>query len=264
MDRFLIVGDHEVMQPDATTRFTPRVADYRQYRPGYPRAILALLERECGLAARASVADVGCGTGLLARLFLDYGCAVWGVEPNAGMRAAAEELFAAEDRFHSVNGRAESTTLPDAGFDFVTAGQAFHWFDAAAAGLEFQRILKPAGWLVLVWNERHRSPGFMADYEEVIRDYAPEKTRIDESAIDRVFGGRRWSLAQFANHQRLDLAGLAGRVASSSYAPLPGAPGYRPLADELERLFEKHQEGGSVTLAYDTKVYWGSPGGANP
>ena len=245
------------MQPDATTRFTPRVDNYRHYRPGYPRGILALLERECGLTPRAAVADVGCGTGLLAQLFLGYGCEVWGVEPNAGMRAAAEELFAGEGGFHSVNGRAESTTLPDASFDFVTAGQAFHWFDAAAARPEFQRIVKPGGWLVLVWNERHRSPGFMADYEEVIRDYAPEKTRIDESAIDLVFGGRGWGLAQFANHQRLDLAGLQGRMASSSYAPLPGAPGYQPLMDALERLFGKHQEEGQVTLAYDTKVYWG-------
>lgn len=245
------------MQTDATTRFTPRVDAYQRYRPTYPRELLAHLERACGLSSNAVIADVGCGTGLLAQLFLDYGCEVYGVEPNASMRAAAEGVLGANPRFHSVEGRAENTTLPARSFDFISAGQAFHWFDPAAAGAEFARILKPAGWIVLMWNERHSAPGFQADYEEVIRDYAPEKNRIEEDKIDILFGHHRWSLAEMPNHQKLDLAGLQGRLASSSYAPLPGTPGFQPLMDALSRLFAKHQKDGKVTLLYDTKVYAG-------
>jgi SAM-dependent methyltransferase len=245
------------MEIDGTTRFTPRVQPYQRYRPSYPREILALLERECGLAPGARMADVGCGTGLLAQLFLDYGCEVFGVEPNAAMRAAAEESLGGRPNFHSVDGRAENTTLADRSFDFVTAGQAFHWFDPQGTRREFQRILKSAGWLVLVWNERHAAPGFQAGYEAVIRDCAPEKNRIDEGSIDVVFGHRQWGLTDFPNQQRLDLAGLQGRLASSSYAPLPGTPGYGPLMDAVERLFAKYQADGRVTVRYDTKVYWG-------
>ena len=36
----------------------------------------------------------------------------------------------------------------------VTAGQAFHWFDREKERQEFVRILKPGGWVVLVWNDR--------------------------------------------------------------------------------------------------------------
>src|SRR5271157_5665063 len=241
VDRSSIVGDDNIMQADPTTRFTERVDVYQRYRPSYPTEILALLERECGLSRDARIADIGCGTGLLAQLFLGYGCEVFGVEPNAGMRAAAEESLAAEPRFHSVAGRAESTTLGDRGVDFVTAGQAFHWFDPAAARREFQRILKPPGWLVLVWNERKPGPGFQADFDAVIRDYAPEKNRISEAAIDVVYGHRDWRLVVFDNRQQLDLEGLQGRLASSSYAPLPGSPGYQPLMDALAGLFVKHQ-----------------------
>jgi len=32
--------------------------------------------------------------------------------------------------------------LPDHSIDFITAGQAFHWFDAARARKEFGRILR--------------------------------------------------------------------------------------------------------------------------
>ena len=245
------------MQFDPTTRFTARVDTYQRYRPTYPGEILALLKRDCGLSPEARIADVGCGTGLLAQLFLTYGCEVFGVEPNAKMRAAAEELLAGEAHFHSVDGRAENTTLPEHGFDFVTAGQAFHWFDPQDAHHEFQRILKPAGWLVLVWNERKAAAGFQTEYDAVIRDYAPEITRINEDAIDVVYGHHGWRLTEFDNRQVLDLQGLQGRLASSSYAPLPGSPGFQPLMDALAHLFEKYQVDDRVTLLYDTKVYTG-------
>jgi SAM-dependent methyltransferase len=245
------------MQTDYTMRFTPRVEAYQRYRPSYPAEVLGVLERQCGLTPKSVIADVGSGTGLLAQLFLNYGCELFGVEPNTAMRTAAEGFLARQPRFHSVDGRAEATTLPDGSVDLVTAGQAFHWFDPSAAGREFRRILKPGGPVALVWNERKAAPGFQTDYEEVIRDYAPEKTRIDESAIDTMFGHHNWRLTRLDNHQQLDLPGLQGRLASSSYAPLPGTPEYQPLMDRLAQLFAKHQKDGQVRILYETLVYTG-------
>jgi SAM-dependent methyltransferase len=245
------------MQTDSLTRFTPRVDSYQRYRPSYPREVLTHLERECGLTPEAVIADVGCGTGLLAKLFLDYGCELFGVEPNAAMRAAAEQDLAVFPRFHSVDGQAEHTTLRDATADFVTAAQAFHWFDPVPSHAEFQRILKPGGWVMLVWNERAPGGGFQAGYDEAIRQYAPEKGRIVEDDIDILFGHHRWQLTTLTNAQHFDLEGLQGRLASSSYAPLAGSPGFQPMMDALARLFDKYQVDGKVTLLYDTKLYVG-------
>src|SRR5580658_7790634 len=114
---------------DPTMRFSTRAEAYARYRPAYPREMIDLLERECGLTPASRIADIGSGTGLLARLFLDFGCEVTGIEPNPEMRAAGEKILAAEPRFRSVDGRAEATGLPDGSVDFVTAGQAFHWFE---------------------------------------------------------------------------------------------------------------------------------------
>src|SRR5580704_8341752 len=157
---------------DPPQRFSSRAEAYARYRPTYPRETLGLLERECGLTAACKIADIGSGTGLLARSFLDFGCEVTGVEPNPGMRAAGERMLSGEPRFRSVEGRAEATTLPDGSVDFVTAGQAFHWFEPTAARAEFQRILKPAGWVVLIWNERLVTPGFMTELEELQNKFA--------------------------------------------------------------------------------------------
>src|ERR1039458_5869167 len=137
------------MEPDPTKRFSSRVEDYIRYRPSYPAGIVPWLERECGLAPQSRIADIGSGTGIFSRILLDFGCQVFGVEPNAGMRAAAERQLAGVERFHSVDGRAEATTLADASVDFVTAGQAYHWFDPEPTRNEFRRILKPPGGVVL-------------------------------------------------------------------------------------------------------------------
>src|SRR5437660_10266541 len=132
---------------DAKQRFSNRVADYVRYRPGYPQAVFDLLRAECGLRPGHVIADIGSGTGLLSELFLKNGNRVYGVEPNTEMRRAGEEYLASYDGFSSIAGSAESTTLSDSSVDFVTAGQAFHWFEPAAARPEFIRILKPAAWV---------------------------------------------------------------------------------------------------------------------
>ena len=64
-----------------TERFSNRVENYVKYRPGYPAEIIDFLHRNCGLDARAIVADIGSGTGILAELFLRNGNQVLGVDP---------------------------------------------------------------------------------------------------------------------------------------------------------------------------------------
>jgi SAM-dependent methyltransferase len=248
------------MDHDPTRRFSVRVDTYARYRPSYPAEVAALAERECGLRAGQAVADIGCGTGLLARLFLERGCHVFGVEPNPEMRDAGRKALAGLTRFQAIDGRAEATTLATASIDLVTAGQAAHWFDADAARAEFARILKPGGWLMLVWNERKREPGFMSEYETLIARHAPEQPRIDAQRITRLFGGSAWRMARFDHRQTLDAEGLRGRVASSSYTPLPGTGELAALMAEVDVLFARHRRDGWVTIEYDTEVYYGRPG----
>jgi SAM-dependent methyltransferase len=245
----------------STERFSTRVENYIKYRPGYPPEVLELLRARCGLAATAVVADVGSGTGILTELLLETGAEVFAIEPNKEMREAAERLLGDYGRFRSVDGTAEATTLPQASVDLITASQAFHWFDVQKSRHELARILRPAGWVALIWNERPPEPGlFLSEYETLLRRHAAEYDRVTNMRVDegriRGFFGRRPELATFPNRQVLDYAGLEGRLMSSSYAPEPGHPEYEPMIAGLRELFERHNRSGKVVLPYRTLVYF--------
>lgn len=244
-----------------TERFSSRAADYARYRPGYPPPAIALLRERCGLAPQAQVADVGSGTGLLTQSLLASGAQVFAVEPNDSMRAAAETQLAGVAGFHSIKGSAEATTLPSLSIDLWVAGQAFHWFDVAAARREALRVVRPGACGALLWNERPQDAGpFSTEYDALLRRYAPEYEQIVASRANeasmREFLGGTLELASFPNQQLFDFAGLRGRLMSSSYAPQAGQPGHEPLLDELRALFERYQRGGHITFGYQTLVYF--------
>jgi SAM-dependent methyltransferase len=246
-----------------TKRFSSRVENYIRYRPGYPGEIIELLRDECGLTEASVVADVGSGTGKLTGLFLANGNRVFGVEPNKEMRKAGERLLKNYLRFASANGTAEATTLPDQSVDFITAGQAFHWFDRKKCRNEFLRILKPGGVVAIIWNDRcSNATPFLAEYEKLLREFATDYDQVnhrrtnDAAAIRDLFRIRP-RLKIFPNAQQFDFDGLKGRLLSSSYAPEAGQPGHREMLAALKRIFEAHQQNGRVVFEYDTHVHYG-------
>jgi SAM-dependent methyltransferase len=251
------------MSTDSTRRFSSRVADYIKYRPSYPLAVIRLLEDECSLRPGSVVADVGSGTGLLSELFLRNGNRVYGVEPNREMREAGERLLAAYHNFTSVEASAEATTLEDRSVDFVTAGQAFHWFDPTGARREFTRVLRPGGWVALIWNDRRiAGTPFLEDYERLLLEYGTDYQEVsnkymEEASLSTLFGASEVRTKTFDNEQVFDFDGLRGRLASSSYAPERGHPNFAPMMRELEAIFQRHAESGRIVVTYDTKVFYG-------
>jgi SAM-dependent methyltransferase len=219
-----------------------------------------VLSRECDLRAGARVADIGSGTGFLARVFLEAGFFVTGVEPNREMRAAGDELLRAYPNFKSVEGTAEATTLESRSYDLVVAGQAFHWFDPARARREWQRILKPGCSGALIWNERSPRTDVMRAIEDVIDRYSTDHDRsIREGGRSRIgdfFAPAQVRTAEFPNHQDFDFDGVKGRVFSCSYIPNEDDPRSAPIVEDLKRVFEKHQNGGLIRFEYRTEVYW--------
>jgi SAM-dependent methyltransferase len=246
---------------DPTERFSGRVADYVRYRPSYPQGAIELLKSHCGLGAGRQVADLGSGTGILTRLLLETGATVNAVEPNDGMRAAAEHALGGNPAFRSLKASAEATTLAPASIDLVVAGQAFHWFDVARARTEALRIVRGGGYGALLWNE-HPSAGsaFLTEYEALVRRHAPEYDQVVGSRADlcamRAFFGGTMQEATFPNQQRFDFDGLLGRLMSSSYAPEPGHPQHAPLVSGLREVFARHAHAGRVVFPYITLVYF--------
>jgi SAM-dependent methyltransferase len=248
--------------PDATSRFSHRVENYVRYRPGYPPQVVQELQAQCDLAPGRAVADIASGTGIWTRVLLENGNPVFGVEPNAEMREAGERLLAQFANFTSVAGTAEATTLADHSVDFVTAAQAAHWFDRERARREFVRILKPGGWLVLLWNERLTdSTKFLRDYEQLLLTYGTdyEEVRHERTtdAVNEFFDPAPFRERVFEMRQEFDYAGVEGRLLSSSYAPGPEHTQHAPMLRELRRIFDVNAVDGHISFEYKTRLYFG-------
>ena len=253
------------MTSDSTTRFSARVPYYHLFRPRYPQAVLNTLG-DYGLTSESVVADIGAGTGISSELFLNYGCTVYAVEPNAEMRAASEHYYGDWLNFHAIDGTAEATTLAEGTIDMIAVAQAFHWFDHAAARTEFARVLRPDGHVALFWNDRadNVSP-FVNEYNALMKRFdveqeatprAKELLASDEQ-LEEFFAPDGYDAHELANPVTYDWDGLQGRALSSSYAPLPGHERHEEMIAALREVYDRHQEGGRVRMDYVTRVYIG-------
>jgi SAM-dependent methyltransferase len=246
---------------DTVERFSNRVDNYVKYRPGYPIELLELFRDEMSLRSDSVVADIGSGTGLSATLFLGNGNKVYGVEPNAAMRSAAEAFLKDFPNFTSVNGTSEHTTLSDASVDIVIAAQAFHWFDSERTRAEIRRITKQKGHVALIWNERQLdTTPFLRDYEELLVKFANDYNAVRHDNVTEeklaAFFGKEFKTKTFENRQVFDFEGLRGRLLSSSYMPSEDDPRFESMSIALRGVFAKHEEGGKITVFYDTNVFY--------
>ena len=235
---------------DSRDRFSATAGLYDKHRPSYPADLIDWILATSGLAAGAAIADVGCGTGISTRLLASRGFDVVGIDPNEEMLAEARSIGGAR----YVQGEAAATGLPAGAVALVTVAQAFHWFDLAASLAEFARVLTPAGWCAAFWNVRALVPGFMAEYDALLRSHSREYGIVEKP--DETAGRLRASArvrdlreAEFACSQAFDEASFLGRVFSSSYVA-HGVPDRAAFEAALRDLFERHQRSGVVEFRY--------------
>ena len=240
------------MNSDPRERFTAAADLYHRHRPSYPAELIDWILSTASLVPPATVADIGCGTGISTRLFAGRGFDVVGVDPNEEMLARARDAGGARYR----NGEAAATGLPDRSVDLVTVAQAFHWFDIAEALAEIARILRPGRWSAAFWNVRALANAFMVEYDELLRRYSHEYAILEshENAGRKIAaapGVLDLREAEFGCAQRLDRESFFGRVYSSSYV-IHGVEDREGFARALGDLFDRHQESGIVELRYRT------------
>jgi ubiquinone/menaquinone biosynthesis C-methylase UbiE len=135
---------------DASPDFARTADDYARHRAGFPQELLDRLAARGFARAGTRVVDLGTGTGSLARLFARHGCEVTGVDIAGPLLEQARRMDReAGVEVAYVEEPAETTGLPDGGFDVVSAGQCWHWFDRPVAAREVARLLTDGGMVVI-------------------------------------------------------------------------------------------------------------------
>lgn len=248
------------MKQDSQERFSKQVDNYVKYRPHYPTEILNYLQNKYAIHPDMAVADIGSGTGISSKLFLDKGYQVFGIEPNENMRLASTKYLSNYEKFTAINGSAAKTTMQSNCVDIILAGQAFHWFNNEATKIEFERISKEKRLIVFLWNERNTKSDFEKEYDHFIERYALDyiaiKDRnIEPQNIELFLAPNPCELITFDNSQTLDFEGLKGRLLSSSFIPQQEHIIYEEMIEKLYHLFSKYKENNTITINYLSKVY---------
>jgi len=224
------------------------VADaYERGRPGYPGEAVAWLVGE----PPRDVVDLGAGTGKLTRSLVAAGHRVTAVEPLPEM---LERLRAAAPEAAAVPGTAEAIPLPEASADVVVSAQAFHWFDHDAALPEIVRVLRPGGWLAVVWNIRDDSEPWVRKLSEVIGSESVEPGDV-EDVLETSGLFQPVERATFGHVQRLHRETLRDLVLSRSYCAVRTPEERAPVLAAVDRLFDAHGDGRVIALPYRTECF---------
>lgn len=168
--------------PDA---FGRAAREYELGRPEWPAELLDRVVADTGLGPEAIVLDLGAGTGKLTRALVPRFARVVAVEPDDAMRAVLEEVVPeAESRA----GDAEAIPLEDGEVDAVFSGEAFHWFATSRTLAELARVLRPRGWLAILWNIFEAEDPPLSAKAEALLDEAFARGGIP--GLQRVLSGR--------------------------------------------------------------------------
>jgi SAM-dependent methyltransferase len=248
---------------DSVSRFTTKAERYARYRWGYaPEAIQAIFDITV-LTSQAIVADIGAGTGLLTKEFVNRVERIYAVEPNPNMRHFADQFLGQHPSFISVDGKAEATSLGDHSVDLIVVGQALHWFTPLAARVEFERILTPDGWIAAVFHSKIEQQAIYDSVEAICTvengwDTTPSpKPPVGESHTDVYFGVGCGIKLHFPQTWLENWEIFSGAILSDSHSPDDTSPAFPRFLAALREIFDQYSNDGYIQVSGGTDLVLG-------
>ena len=125
--------------------FDNAAADYEKTRPAYPPAIFDDIFQYKPLEKDSSVLEIGMGTGIASKPFMDTGCRFVGLEPGKNLAELAKRKFRNYDNASVLTQRLQDYICPNESFDLIYAAAAFHWIPGEYGYPRVYNLLKDGG-----------------------------------------------------------------------------------------------------------------------
>lgn len=243
--------------------FAGKATCYAAGRKGYAKGVYDFIASQAPAGDYPVAVDMGSGTGLFAQGLLERGYAVLGIEPLDQMREIAQSRLDGVRGYRAIPQSAEQTGLDSGSIDFITAASAFHWFDWEQVHWEWARILRPGGKVFIIQNYRIYEDELTKEQHAVCARYGKHFTSLNHGyekvalGCETFFAGKPMRV-DIAFDQIYTAGQFVARGLSSSYAPAPGEDGYEGYREGLQRIFERFEEDGRVTMRNRTAVWCGT------
>lgn len=225
-------------------------AQYYNSRPTYPKECIDYLINKFGLSSDSVIADIGAGTGILTKPFLDFGCSAYAVEPNDDMFSELSKNLSQYQNINFLKTSAEATEIPMSSCDAVVVGTAFHWFDKDKFRTECRRILKNNKY-VAVLRISYNTEG------DKQLDKVKHYTEQDLNAAKEFFGESFLEHICFEYTQSFDEERYINEKLSSDTTPRPNDAGFDEYVNKCRNVFRKYFKTGIAELPFAVDCYIG-------
>jgi SAM-dependent methyltransferase len=232
---------------------------YDQYRLPYASEVVRGLLKRIGEVE--VVADIGAGTGQLARRFAGSSRKVYAIEPDSAMRQVASASCAGSDTLDIIAGLAEHIPLADSSIDLIVVGNAFHRFRPEACG-ELWRILRRAGWIALITYE-FTNKAFTEMLFPKLATLRGVAARVDKAwhrtPPEILFGGGPIYTLNYRQSYTEDWTAFFGAACAGIEAPSCDDEEFVAFEALNREVFEAFAVNGIFQMDYETRVSFGQP-----
>lgn len=248
---------------DSKTVFSTKAEKYAKYRWEYAAAAIEKVLGITQMSMQSTVADIGAGTGKLARQFLAKAQKIYAIEPNFELRQILTRELGSLPSISVIDGCAEATTLTNHSVDVITVAQAIHWFDPEPARQEMLRILKEDGWLALLSNNGTNREKYEAIQSLMTEEYGANMSVVMERPKEKpprfYFGNEDFQTFVFPFTFQQGWAEFIGALTTVSFMPDENHPLFPKLETEAKKIFSQYSRQGYWKVEGETELIIGRP-----
>lgn len=223
-----------------------KAKNYDIGRPEYPPEFFDFLYGDFGLKTTEIIADIGCGTGKIARHFLERGSKVFAVEYDADMLKVADDNLRKYPSYISICASAENTTIETGTVDYIICGNSYCWFDRGKAVPEFRRISRKNGNVLISYLGGGKNE-FIENINKVHEKYRQPVSSV-EANVSPPFPVGKFIEKTVEYTDSVSYSKFLHTSLSMSFAPLEGHELYKPFCDEVSEVFEKYAVNGIIEV----------------